>query len=133
LQLWGTLSWTGPEIDCYTQILFLIGRDLVEAHHIHDQIIGPPGAPFAQKLGLGWVVIGEMCLGKVHYTDQVNVNKSHVLYGSQVSLFSPCENRFVVAEKIKLDRNLFDPVFVETASDKISPSIDNLRVFRFDG
>ena len=31
----------------------LIGRDLVEAHYIIDQRIGPKGTPFAQKLALG--------------------------------------------------------------------------------
>ncbi|XP_053381914.1 uncharacterized protein LOC128549337 [Mercenaria mercenaria] len=117
-----------PKIDDEAQILLLIGRDLVEAHHIQDQIIGPPGAPFAQKLGLGWVVIGEMCLSKVHPVDQVNVNKTHVLYNGQVSLFPPCENRFVVSEKVKLDINSYDPVFAQTANDdKFSPSVDDLE------
>jgi hypothetical protein len=43
----------------------LIGRDIPEIHHVHEQILGDKGKPFAQKLPLGWVIIGEVCLGKV--------------------------------------------------------------------
>jgi hypothetical protein len=50
----------------------LIGRDLPEAHHVLDQIIGPPMTPFAQRLPLGWVIIGDVCLNenKVHNQSQ---------------------------------------------------------------
>lgn len=117
-----------PEIDNEAQILLLIGRDLVEVHHIHDQITGPPGAPFAQKLGLGWVVIGEMCLGKVHPCNHVTTLKTHVLSNGRASLFPPCENRFVVTEKVQTDISFFDPVFVQTPDDdRPGPSQDDIE------
>ena len=47
-------------------ILLLIGRDLPEAQHVLDQRIGPMNTPFAQRLHLSWIVVGEACLGKVH-------------------------------------------------------------------
>lgn len=46
-----------PEFDVNAEILLLLGRDVIEAHHIIDQVAGPPGAPFAQRQGLGWVVV----------------------------------------------------------------------------
>lgn len=66
-------------LDAESNILLLIGRDLIEAHHVHDQRIGPRNSPYAQKLSLGWVVIGETCLGKVHRPDMVNVKKTYIL------------------------------------------------------
>jgi hypothetical protein len=50
-----------------------IGRDLIDAHHVENQITGPQGAPFAQKLSLGWVIVGEVCIGKCYKAD-TNVN-----------------------------------------------------------
>lgn len=47
-----------PELDENAGILLLIGRDLPEAHHVHDQNVGPTGSPYGQRLSLGWVIIG---------------------------------------------------------------------------
>jgi hypothetical protein len=54
-----------PPIEKNVNIELLIGRDVSEAHHVFDQITGPKGVPFAMKLGLGWVIIGNVCLGKL--------------------------------------------------------------------
>eukprot|EP00794_Sanderia_malayensis_P004930 gene4930-5577_t len=43
-------------------IALLIGRDVLQAHKVREQIDGPENAPFAQRLDLGWVIIGESCL-----------------------------------------------------------------------
>lgn len=40
-------------------ILLLIDRDFPEAHHILDQRIGPKNTPYAQRLHLAWVIVGE--------------------------------------------------------------------------
>lgn len=87
-----------PEVDQSSEILLLIGRDLTEAHHVLDQRIGPKGSPYAQKLHLGWVVVGETCLGKIHRpkSDTVSSCKTHVLSNGRASLFPPCPNEFVV-------------------------------------
>jgi hypothetical protein len=53
-------------IDLNTNIEILIGRDVISAHHVLDQRLGGDSVPYAQKLPLGWVVIGESCLGKVY-------------------------------------------------------------------
>ena len=57
----------------------LIGRDVTDAHYVKEQIIGKRGTPYAQKLALGWVIVGEACLGKTHKPDKVNVNKKIAL------------------------------------------------------
>ena len=53
-------------IDGKCKILLLIGRDLIEAHHVLDQRLGPPKAPYAQKLNLGWIIVGEIRSDKQH-------------------------------------------------------------------
>ena len=48
-----------PPIDDESDVSLLIGRDLPEAHHFIKEIVGPKCTPFAQKLVLGWTLIGE--------------------------------------------------------------------------
>ncbi|XP_033727618.1 uncharacterized protein LOC117316950 [Pecten maximus] len=85
------------EFDSKCLITLLIGRDLVEAHHVHDQRIGPKGAPYAQKLSLGWVIIGETCLGRVHRPDSnVSVYKTRILSDGRPSSLPPCCNAFTL-------------------------------------
>ena len=55
--------------------MILLGRDVPEVHHIYDQITGPVGSPFAQKLPLGWVVVGDLCLNKMRRPNTVKVMK----------------------------------------------------------
>ena len=46
-------------IDTNINIELLIGRDIVVAHRVLDQLLGNDREPYAQKLPLGWVVVGE--------------------------------------------------------------------------
>ena len=106
-----------PQIDMEAEILLLIGRDLVEAHHVHEQIIGPRHAPFAEKLSLGWTIIGEACLGGAHRPDASNivVNKTHVNHRS--SILVPCPHTYdVTSSDFKMDRD----VFIKTLNDEKS-------------
>eukprot|EP00794_Sanderia_malayensis_P004327 gene4327-4900_t len=43
-------------------IALLIGRDVPQANKVREQVEEPDSAPFAQRLDLGWVIIGESCL-----------------------------------------------------------------------
>ena len=47
-----------PPLDADAEILLLIGCDMTEAHIVLEQLIGAHSDPFAQRLVLGWVVIG---------------------------------------------------------------------------
>ena len=70
------------------EILLLIGRDLVEALHIHYHRIGP-----------GWVIIGEWCLGGAHQCDNgVVISKTSVLPSNRPSTFTPCPNTYEAKE-----------------------------------
>ncbi|XP_069108188.1 uncharacterized protein [Argopecten irradians] len=106
--------------ECFMGLL--IGRDLPEAHHVHEQIVCRNKAPFAQKTILGWVVVGEMCLGKMHSPTGtgVKVLKTKITNG-RGSLFPPCEQNLYLK---------YDDLFVKTSDDeKIGWSVED-RKFR---
>ncbi|XP_062592960.1 uncharacterized protein LOC134254474 [Saccostrea cucullata] len=90
-----------PALDDEASISLLIGRDLLEAHHILEQRLGYTGSPYAQRLCLGWVIVGESCLNKTHIPDVVNVNKIHTLSNGRPSIFTPCTNVFDIKETLK--------------------------------
>ena len=78
-----------PELDPKPEILLLLERDILQAHKVRQQVNGPHNAPFAQRLDLGWVVVGEVCLGNVH-KPMVDSFKANILEDSRHSIFSPC-------------------------------------------
>ena len=65
------------------QILLLIWRDHPEIHHVLTQRTGPYGAPFAQKLSLGWTIIGECSLDMIHVPNVLS-NKTFVLPSGRI-------------------------------------------------
>lgn len=54
-----------PALDQDAKIEILIGRDAPELLKVRAFKNGPKGAPWAQKLILGWTVSGQMCLDRV--------------------------------------------------------------------
>ncbi|KAK3082605.1 hypothetical protein FSP39_000384 [Pinctada imbricata] len=86
-------------------IELLIGRDLVESHFILEHRIGKP---YAQKLPLGWVIIGNVCLDKTHATSKVNVNKTAILPIGRPTILEPCENAFAVKSDHFFNRSSHD-------------------------
>ena len=120
-----------PSIDPAADILLLIGRDLIEAHHVLDQKIGPRNSPYAQKLSLGWVIIGETCLGKMHRPDAINVKKTYVLEDGRESIFKPCGNEFLIQECVSKEDKIGATVFQRTkADDKPGLSIEDVEFFK---
>ncbi|XP_071138882.1 uncharacterized protein [Mytilus edulis] len=123
-----------PNID----IQLLIGRDVPEAHHVFRQLTGPKGTPFAQELFFGWVIIGDVCLGKVHKPNFVHVNKTNVMNNGRGTIFEPCINTLYVKENTELahirdnvhsQRCNNDPLFIKTKDDdKIGTSVQD-RLF----
>ncbi|XP_071158970.1 uncharacterized protein [Mytilus edulis] len=108
-----------PALDPSCKVELLIGRDLPEVHHVTEQIIGGKGEPFAQKLPLGWVVIGEVCLGKVHAPSVINVRKTHVLNDGRHTTFPLCNLNIKV-------NDVQDHIFVRTQADnKLGPSVQD--------
>ncbi|XP_071139321.1 uncharacterized protein [Mytilus edulis] len=103
-------------LDEESEILLLIGRDLISAHHVLDQRIESGNAPYAQKLPLGWTVIGETCLGKLHYPDETRVKKTYLLSSDRISIFPPCTSELKIDEVRTLEVN-------ESAYDNIGKDV----------
>lgn len=117
-----------PELHSDVQILLLLGRDFIECHHVLGQRIGRGNAPYAQRLSLGWVIIGETCLEKIHVTKAINVNKTYVLSDGRSSLFKPCESLFTVCSQNSIPEKCiqYDSTFTRSADDNIpSMSIED--------
>ncbi|XP_062413903.1 uncharacterized protein LOC134105319 [Pungitius pungitius] len=88
-----------PELDHKAPILLLLGRDIIRVHKVREQINGPHDAPYAQRLDLGWVIVGDVCLGNVHKPSIVNTFFTSTLENGRPSLFQPCPNRLLIKER----------------------------------
>lgn len=96
-----------PVIEDDTPILMLIGRDVIRAHHVLDHRVGPADTPYGQKLALGWTLIGESCLGKVHTSDDMSVHKTSVLVDGRGTMLEPCNSHHKVREKSPYSLEVF--------------------------
>ncbi|XP_050419153.2 uncharacterized protein LOC126832434 [Patella vulgata] len=126
-----------PPVDDLVNIQLLIGRDLIEAHHVLDQRIGPRNSPYAQQLPLGWVIIGEACLGNIHKPEVINVNKTHTLPNGRNTLFEPCPNNLelkdlhptrydVFTSQDSFNDGIGEAVFRLSRNDeKLGPSVED--------
>ncbi|XP_057709361.1 uncharacterized protein LOC130927495 [Corythoichthys intestinalis] len=85
-------------VDHDAPILLLLGRDILRVHKVREQINGPDNAPYAQRLDLGWVIIGDVCLATVHKPSDVNVYKANILSNGRTSLLHQCPNAINVKE-----------------------------------
>ena len=80
---------------------------------------GIPNLPFAQKLYLGWTVIGEVCLGNAHRSNSIIVNKTHVLNNGRSTTLEPCDSKLFIQEKTCQHGNgLCSEIFCTTANDE---------------
>ncbi|XP_062583176.1 uncharacterized protein LOC134244932 [Saccostrea cucullata] len=98
-----------PPLDDGAQIMLLIGRDVIQAHHVLDQRIGPANAPYAQKLPLGWAIIGETCLGSSHLPEEFNVTKTNILESGRGTILEPCQSKLSVCEKLDVCDSSYEP------------------------
>ena len=99
-----------PEVDDSAEIEILIGRDLISAHYVLDQRIGGDSLPFGQKLPLGWVIIGDVCLGRSHLPEIISVSKTSVLADGRPTHLELCESDLLI--------NTTDAIFQHTRGDK---------------
>ncbi|KAG7482904.1 hypothetical protein JOB18_033440 [Solea senegalensis] len=88
-----------PCLDPDAQILVLLGRDVLQVHKVREQRNGPHSAPYAQRLDLGWVVVGNVCLGSAHKPTTVATYRTSVLENGRPSLLTPCPNQLQVKER----------------------------------
>lgn len=80
-------------------IELLIGRYLIGAHIFHEQIVGEKDEPFAQRLALGWVIVGQICLGGAH-RPEVRTFKTFALKNGRPSTFEPCNSELLVNDNL---------------------------------
>lgn len=116
-----------PPLDSSAKILLLLGRDIIRAHKVRSQVNGPHEAPYAQKLDLGWVIVGNVCLSGAH-KPTVNSYKTNVLENGRPSFLTPCNNKIHVRERhaeggshsenAKVKDELGKHIFRKTADDE---------------
>ena len=105
-----------PPINETAKIHLLLGRDAPELLKVREFRNGPKGAPWAQRLALGWTISGQMCLdfasGPAHVltrlTSLSTVTEKEPETGSRIYELVPCPNQIKVT----------DPLF-ERATDDI--------------
>ena len=85
-----------PELDPEAEILLLVGRDAPPLHKIHELQNGPRNAPWAQRLDLGWVVLGNACMDGAHKPTEILSYRTQVLDNGRPSFLLPCSNRLYV-------------------------------------
>lgn len=51
-----------PPLNENAQIFILLGRDILQVHKVRQQYNGNHDDPYAQRLDLGWVIVGDVCL-----------------------------------------------------------------------
>ncbi|XP_019723167.1 uncharacterized protein LOC109514483 [Hippocampus comes] len=102
-------------LDTNAEIMLLLGSDIVQVHKVLECINGPVNAPFAQKLALGWVIVGDVCLGGTHKPPRVATDRTTVLQDRRPSLLPPCQNSFHVKEHFQVPS---EPQATRTARQK---------------
>ena len=85
-----------PEPQRDVDILLLIGRDAPPLHKVRESRNGKGNSPWAQRLDLGWVILGNACLDGVHKPNDLTSCKTHLLMNGRPSIFEPCSNVFHV-------------------------------------
>ena len=117
------------------EILFLIGRDLPDAHIVKDQRTGSTGQPIGQKLSLGWVVIGNVCLGPHTWLEHVIANKTNILpNGRPTSLCCPCPHAMNVKDHLTDGPPIVFDVFKKTRDDeKLGASVEDKKFISLMG
>lgn len=106
-----------PPLNQDAQILLLLGRNVLKVHKIRDQHNGPKNAPYAQRLDLGWVIVGDVCLGTAHKPTTVYTYRTNILSNGRPSQFSPCHNHVLLKEKLNADSTSKLPLSSQSAFD----------------
>lgn len=119
-----------PPLDTSAPILLLLGRDILSLHKVREQRNGPHNSPYAQRLDLGWVIVGELCLGGTHKTEEVNAYKTHVLQNGRSSFLKPCTNNIHIKETFRGPTQCALPtsshgveIFQETCQDGLGENV----------
>lgn len=129
-----------PPLDETADIHLLIGRDAPELLKVREFKNGLKGTPWAQKLSLGWTIIGQMCLDLVGGPTHVLVRRTNLLSASPTNSRSrmvepqcyeliPCPNQLRVKESFsERDQGTESDIFRTTREDNdVSLSCEDRR------
>lgn len=141
-----------PPFDAKADIHVLIGRDAPEIMKVRAFKNGPKGAPWAQKLLVGWTVSGQICLdrlgGPVHVsthrtvwydqttspTDTVHTRGPNGTSPTSIppwhyvtSEFNPCPNKFEIKDVPKAKEDPNDIYHTTPYDDEAAMSIEDRR------
>ncbi|CAB3978844.1 Hypothetical predicted protein [Paramuricea clavata] len=94
-----------PEIDPEADILLLVGRNVPQLHKVYESRNGKGASPWAQRLDLGWVILGKVCLDGAHQPDDVSSYKTHILPNGRPSILEPCPNALIVKQPPEYESN----------------------------
>ena len=83
-----------PEFQSDAEILLLVGRDVPPVHKVRESRNGKGNSPWAQRLDLGWVILGNACLGGAHKPKDLTSCKTNLLQNGRPSILEPCSNAF---------------------------------------
>ncbi|XP_063758758.1 uncharacterized protein LOC134877255 [Eleginops maclovinus] len=139
-----------PPLDPRAEILLLLGRDIIQVHKVLEQRNGPPHAPFAQRLALGWVIVGDVCINGAHVPSPVNTYRTYIHENGRPSVLCPCLNKIEIKEKLNhtcqfqspsaserqslpsdKTRLMGESIFCHTKDDdKTAPSMEDLAFLR---
>ncbi|XP_057699895.1 uncharacterized protein LOC130920590 [Corythoichthys intestinalis] len=121
------LSHKISPVDPNAQILLLLGRDILRLHKVREQCNGPSNAPFAQRLDLGWVIVGDVCVNGVHKPVSITAYKTNTLFNGRPSYLDACTNVLQVKEKkvtnVKDDMHSFTDTYQIKRSDNLGDTI----------
>ena len=118
-----TIAHEIPPINETAKIHLLLGRDAPELLKVREFRNGPKGAPWAQRLALGWTISGQMCLdfasGPAHVltrlTSLSTVTEKEPETGSRIYELVPCPNQIKVTDP--LFERATDDIFRKTRGD----------------
>lgn len=112
-----------PILDVDVKILLLIGRDAPALHKIHESRNGPRDAPWAQRLDLRWVVLGDACLDGAHKPTETSCFRTQVLDNGRPSLLQPCTNRFYIRHDSSVGQSASLGAFLNGTEDGLGTGV----------
>ncbi|XP_055061241.2 uncharacterized protein [Misgurnus anguillicaudatus] len=88
-----------PEVALHHVDLRSVAHLIIRVHKVRKQVNGPHNLPYAQKLDLGWVIVGNVCLGNVHRPLTISTFHTNITERQRSTLFNACPNVFHVKER----------------------------------
>lgn len=82
--------------DHKAKVEILIGRDAPELLKIRESRNGPKGAPWVQRLDLGWTVSGQRCLNRVGGPIHISARRTAVEYPDPTLKFFLEQRRYTL-------------------------------------